>query len=307
MNCNSKIYNDIGIEAEYILRIDGVGKKYRGFSLENISFQIPRGTIMGLLGRNGAGKTTLIQLLLGHTKQSSGIIHIGRYNMAEDMLKAQQQLGFVVDKPVFFKEHTIWRNADWFGSFYPEYSPEEMSKWIKICQLDGGKRVQELSKGELVKLQFAFAMSHHCKLLILDEPTGNLDPVFRKEFLRILQETVDCCQVSVLISTHLTEDLEQIADDITILEQGRMLYTGSMEEIKQRYQIVKGSPDAGKMLKKQKIQGILGCHVTNVGFEAMADKAWYQPGMLEQYAQEKLLWEEADLSAAMYYLTRGGK
>lgn len=153
-----------------------------------------------------------------------------------------------------------------------------------------------------MKFQFAFAVSHHPRVLLLDEPTGNLDPVFRKEFLNIVQEVVEEEQIGVLFSSHLTSDLEQIADVVALLEQGELLYAESMEKLKSRYCLLKGDPQTGKKLKISAEPGIIGIQVSRVGFEAMADLENVSENL--QNMMETIMQEEIDLSKWMYYMTK---
>lgn len=236
------------------LRTEGLSKKYRGFWLSNISLEIPPGNILGLLGRNGAGKTTTIKLLSGHTKKTAGSIWVQGMNMERNPIQARSQIGLMLDEPMFFETKSLWENGIAFGRFYQEFTEKQWKKWLSVCGLQSSSWLGLLSKGERMKFQFAFAMAHRARVLLLDEPTGNLDAVFRKEFLNILQEAVEEEQISVLLSSHLTSDLEKVADSIALLEQGELLYTGSMENMISRYRLIKGSQEEGRVLREKRIQ-----------------------------------------------------
>ncbi len=301
------------------LKVETLSKKYRRFQLKDISFEIPPGSILGLLGRNGAGKTTAIKLLTGHTKKSGGTIWVNGSDMEKGLVPAQSQIGFVLDEPMFLETKSLWENGNIFGRFYPGFSQERWKEWLSICNLPKSDWLGMLSKGQRVKFQFAFAMAHRPRILLLDEPTGNLDPVFRKEFLDILQEVVEKEQISVLFSSHLTSDLEKVADQIALLEQGALLYTGSMEELLSRYCLIKGDPKEGRKLKTEKPSGMIGIQVNNVGFEAMIDREKLLQNQKDGtqgsfgagldglgLSEDEILREEIDLSKWMYYMTKGG-
>lgn len=311
------------------LKVQGLYKKYRRFRLQDISFDIPPGSIMGLLGKNGAGKTTIMKLLTGSISKNNGKIQIGSTDMEKEPIKAKSDIGFIIDEPMFFEKRTLWENGVVFGRFYQNFTEKEWKKWLDICKLQSSARLNTLSKGERVKFQFAFAIAHHPKVLLLDEPTGNMDPVFRKAFLEILQEIVEKERISVLFSTHLTSDLEKIADRITLLDQGKVLYTDSMERMLTRYVIVKGSPEDGKKIKKGNYPEVVGIKISRIGFEAMLDlekveenTSFFEMGIRDKKEFNKnmdnfgasavrgnfpdLLWEEVDLSRWMYYKTQFG-
>ncbi len=301
------------------LKVERLSKKYRRFQLKDVSFEIPPGSILGLLGRNGAGKTTAIKILTGHTKKSSGSIWVNGIDMTKSLVAAQSQIGFVLEEPMFLETKSLWENGRIFGRFYPGFTEETWKEWLSICNLKKSDWLGMLSKGQRVKFQFAFAMAHHPRVLLLDEPTGNLDPVFRREFLDILQEAVEKEQISVLFSSHLPSDLEKVADQIALLEQGELLYADSMEALFSRYCLVKGGPEEGKRLKREHPSEILGIQVNRVGFEAMLDKEKLPESQRREldeafgdglacleWAGSEVLWEEIDLSKWMYYMTKGG-
>lgn len=325
------------------LRAEGLSKRYKKFWLKDVSLDIPSGSILGLLGRNGAGKTTTIKLLAGQDKKSGGKVWVDGVDMDKEPVLARSQIGFVMDGPMFLESRSLWGNGMAFGRFYPNFTEAGWKKWLSVFGLQKSVKLRELSKGERVKFQFAFAVSHHPRLLLLDEPTGNLDPVFRKEFLDILLGVAEEEQTSVLLSSHLTKDLEKVADRVALLEQGRLLYMDSMEHLVNRYCIVKGGAEEGRRLSDGGYPEIVGIKATKVGFEALVDKEKIQfpqgkiegssglPGHIgqplelgagqasESYGnwaailgshlglKDGFLCEEIDLSKWMYYMTTGGR
>ena len=302
-------------------RAERLSKIYKRFWLEDVSLDIPPGSILGLLGRNGAGKTTTIKILAGHTRKSSGKIWVNGVDMGKEPMLAQSQIGFVLDGPMFLESRSLWGNGIAFGRFYPGFTEESWGKWLSVFGLQRSVKLRALSKGERVKFQFAFAIAHHPRLLLLDEPTGNLDPVSRKEFLDILQDVAEEEQISVLFSSHLTSDLEKAADQIALLEQGKLLYADSMERLMSRYCLVKGAPEEGKRLKAGDYPEIVGIQASKVGFEALVDREKIEvpqghtesgkdgfPASLSARwgLKDRFLCEEVDVSKWMYYMTTGG-
>ncbi len=298
------------------LKVEGLSKKRRWFCLKDISFEVPPGSILGLLGRNGSGKTTIMKLLAGHTTRSHGNIFVNHVDMGKDLVLAQSQIGFVLDAPMFLEAKSLWENGRIFGRFYPEFTEKGWKTWLSACGLQKSDLLGQLSKGDRVKFQFAFAMSHHPKVLLLDEPTGNLDPVSRKEFLNMLLEVVENGQISVLFSSHLTTDLEQVADQVALLDQGEILYSSSMGQLFSRYCLIKGGPREGERIQARHYPEIVGMKVTQVGFEALLDKgklpkrsgnslANATPGWQAELGNQ-VVYEETDLSRWMYYMVKGG-
>ena len=221
-----------------MLQVYKVSKKLVIFKLENISFELPKGYIMGLIGTNGAGKTTLIHLLLGLYSLDSGEIIIDGMTYEHNEREIKDMIGTVLVDELFTPQLTLLENANFYGKFYKNYDEQLFLKYINTFNLNPNSRFKTLSKGEKLKFQFAFALSHNPKLLILDEPTANFDPEFRKEFFRILCEFISDGQKSVILATHLTTDLDQVADYITYLEKGKLMLSQNIEELRCSYKLI---------------------------------------------------------------------
>lgn len=195
---------------ESALMVRGVCRQQGKFELRDISFTLPRGYIMGLVGRMGSGKTTLLKSILNPSLIKSGSVEY------------EGQAGFIMEDAPFFAEATLKENMDVFKNLYRNYDEKEFYERLKRVELEDHKVYGLLSKGEKVRFQFAFAMGHHTRLLLLDEPTSGLDVTFRREFLYMLQEAVEKQMISVIFSTHLTDELERIADFIGIMDNGTL-------------------------------------------------------------------------------------
>lgn len=195
---------------ESALMVRGVCRQQGKFELRDISFTLPRGYIMGLVGRMGSGKTTLLKSILNPSLIKSGSVEY------------EGQAGFIMEDAPFFAEATLKENMDVFKNLYRNYDEKKFYERLKRVELEDHKVYGLLSKGEKVRFQFAFAMGHHPRLLLLDEPTSGLDVTFRREFLYMLQEAVEKQMISVIFSTHLTDELERIADFIGIMDNGTL-------------------------------------------------------------------------------------
>lgn len=217
------------------LQVEGIGKRFFSFELKDISFSLEPGYILGLTGRNGAGKTTLIKLLANPDYGKKGTIRICGTDARKNAYKAKQEIGLLMEEKPFFWQHTLTENAELLGGFYEKFSMEKFQSYLRKFDLQGGSYYSELSRGMKMKFQLAFALSYGPKLLLMDEATGGLDVVFRREFYYLLQEAVEQEMVSVIISTHVTEDLDKVADYVAFIENGRMKFYESKEELQESY------------------------------------------------------------------------
>jgi ABC-2 type transport system ATP-binding protein len=251
------------------LEIRGVGKRYKGFALEDVSFALPRGYVMGLIGPNGAGKTTLIKLVLNLVRRSAGAIRVlGLDNLrAEAEIKAR--IGFVPDEPKFHEDVPLRTLKAATAPFYPGWDDRRFRELASTFQLPMDKKYKALSHGTKVKFALALALSHGAELVLLDEPTSGLDPVFRRELLGILAGLLQDDRVSVLFSTHITADLEKIADFITFLKDGRVVFSRSKDEVLGTYGVVKGGRE---ILDEDSRQLFVGIRVHPHGFEALTSR-----------------------------------
>jgi ABC-2 type transport system ATP-binding protein len=209
---------------------------------------------MGFVGQNGAGKTTTIRCVLNMAARDSGEIKIFGLDNVRDELAVKQELAAVFDEIFFVDTWRVREVEQAIRDFYSGWDSRVYGEYLKKFGLSPDKRVKELSRGMKMKLMLAVAMSHGAKLLILDEPTSGLDPVARDELLDILREYIADGEKSVFFSTHITSDLERIADYITLIDHGRIFYTGTKDGLLEHFCIVKGSKvDLTEELKKKMI------------------------------------------------------
>lgn len=252
------------------LEIASLTKSYGDFVLDHISFSLPMGYIMGLIGPNGAGKTTTIRLILDMIAPDHGSISLFGKDHRVFQQEVKQNIGIVPDGNYFVDE---WKMADVekaLSLFYPNWNGGTYHTLLARFGIDEKKRVKELSKGMQMKLMLACAFSYDARLLILDEPTSGLDPVSRDELLEILADYIEDGQHSVLFSTHITGDLEKIADYITYLDMGRLRFTGSREAFTDSYRTVRGDISLLTAAMKEKLIGLRTFHT---GYEALIQTA----------------------------------
>ncbi len=239
-----------------LVEVKNLSKTFEMFSLNHISFQLPKGYIMGLIGQNGSGKTTLLHTILGLYKQTAGEVLILGKTYEESEKEIRNLTGTVLTEKIFEEELTLEENAEEFGRYFQNYRKELLEDYLEQFSLDKAQLFGTLSTGEMLKFQFAFAMAHQPKLLILDEPTGNFDPKFRMQFWEILKEFIADGEKSVILATHLTDDLDQIADYILYLEDGNVLFWNDIETLRQEFCIVAGDEEKIKLLPKENMVSI---------------------------------------------------
>lgn len=248
------------------LEVRNLHKTYSDFTLDSVSFSLPAGYIMGFVGQNGAGKTTTIRCILNMAVRDGGEIKIFGLDNVHDELAVKQKLAAVFDEIFFVDTWRVKEVEKAIRGFYSGWDSRLYGEYIKKFELPPEKRVKELSRGMKMKLMLAVAMSHDAKLLILDEPTSGLDPVARDELLGILREYIKDGEKSVFFSTHITSDLERIADYITLIDHGRIFYTGTKDGLVEHFCIVKGSKtDLNDDMKKK----LIGLSITSAGFTGM--------------------------------------
>lgn len=253
---------------ETYLEIQNVKKRFPNFTLDDISFSLPKGYIMGLIGSNGAGKTTTIKLILNMLEKDNGYIKVFGLDSIEQERQLKQNVGVVFDSNPFVNEWTVAETEKAISPFYSTWKHNVFSDMLERFHLSPKAKVGNLSRGMQMKLMLACAFSHDAKLLILDEPTSGLDPLARDELLEMLQEYIKDGDKSVLFSTHITTDLQRVADYITLLANGKLIFTGSMDDLLQKYRIIKGTPNE---LTSELSKNIIGLRKTNIGFEGLID------------------------------------
>jgi ABC-2 type transport system ATP-binding protein len=239
-----------------VLEVNNLTKVFNGFSIDSISFNVPSGSIMGFVGQNGAGKTTTIRLILNMLKRDNGEINLFGLDNVKNELEIKQNLGIIFDDFFFIDMWQIKDMEDTIKAFYSSWDSKLFRQYLDRFHLPLGKRIKDLSRGMKVKLMLAVAMSHNAKLLILDEPTSGLDPVARNELLDIFKEYIANGERSILFSTHITSDLEKVADYITLIDNGRLFYSGNTTDLINSYLIVRGSPDILSADLKENIIGL---------------------------------------------------
>ena len=236
---------------ENILEIKNLCKKYDGFELKNINLELPKGMIMGLIGENGAGKTTTIRAILNLLNDTCGEIKIFGLDNKEYEKQIKEDIGVVLDDS-FFSDNMNPKDINKImRNIYKNWDESVYIKYLDNFKLPSNQNIKEYSRGMKMKLKLAVALSHKAKLLILDEPTSGLDPIARNEILDVFQEFIQDENNSILVSSHITSDLEHIADYITFISDGNIIFCKSKDELLDNYGIVKCSEEQFKEIDQR--------------------------------------------------------
>lgn len=277
-----------------MLEIKNLSKKFKKFELTDVSFNLKPGYIMGFIGPNGAGKSTTIKLIMNLIKKNSGGIKLFGKDHIDFERQVKDRIGFVYDENYFYEDLTIKQMKNIIAPFYSKWDDDVFNKYIKDFNLDPKMKIKALSKGMKMKFSLSLALSHDADLIIMDEPTSGLDPIFRREILDILQDIIQDEKKSVFFSTHITTDLEKIADYITFINDGKVVFSESKDEILESYRIVKGGND---LLDDDIRSEFIGLRETGVGFEGLAKG----PERLKELFGDEVLIERPTLEDIMVY------
>ena len=221
-----------------ILQVEDLTKEYAGFKLDHVSFSLPSGAMIGLIGENGAGKSTTINAILNLIKKDAGRVTFWGQEL-ESGKALKEDIGVVFDDINFYETLTPAKVGRISAEAYRQWDDALYGEYLKRFQISPKKEIKTLSKGTKMKLCIAVALSHRPRLLILDEATSGLDPVMRDDILDIFLDFVQDENHSILMSSHITTDLEKVADYITCIHQGKVLFSKSKDELRYQYGIIR--------------------------------------------------------------------
>jgi len=285
---------------EYAVEIENLRKEFKGFTLKDVSFRIPKGYVMGLIGPNGAGKTTLIKMIMNLIRKNSGRILVFGKDHIQHEAEIKSQIGFVYDVPCFYEDLKLKKLASGIAPFYPKWNHELFLGLMNRFELPLDKKFKKLSHGMKMKFSLCLALSHDADLILMDEPTSGLDPVFRQELLSHLSQIMLDEEKTVLFSTHITSDLERIADYITFINNGEILFSSTLDEVLGKWGIIKAGKD---LLEKKDIPGIMGYQKTEYGIEILTSETEKAQTLLPPDS----ITEKASLEDIMYFMSKGDK
>lgn len=283
-----------------VIELRNLKKSYSQFTVDNISLDVKQGYITGLIGPNGVGKSTLIKMMLGIIRPDSGSVKILGFDMPKQEVDIKQRIGIVSDECFYYEHLKIRDLRKMIAPFYRKWSDKKFNNYLEQFELSPEKKIEELSKGMKIKFSLAVALSHEAELLIMDEPTSGLDPVFRRELLDLLADMMQNERNSIIFSTHITTDLDRIADYITFINRGRLVFNESKDEVLERYAIVKGDL---QLLDSDVRSNFIGIRETAVGFEGLVDNRQEALQLFGNYA----VFDKPSLEDIIYFTAKGGR
>jgi ABC-2 type transport system ATP-binding protein len=281
-----------------ILEVTGLRKAYKGFALKDVSFAIPQGTIMGLIGPNGAGKTTIIKLIMNLIRRQAGRIEIFGLDNLRHEPEVKSRIGFVYDTPCFPPDISLLRIKSALAPFYPTWDEALFRRLMEEFNLPAKKKFKTLSHGMKMKFALALALAHQADLVLMDEPTAGLDPVFRQELLGKLSGLIQDERKSVLFSSHITTDLEKIADYITFIHEGSIVFSAAKDDILETWGLIKAGP---RDLRLADIPGLRGHRIGEFGLEALTSEA----AEARRRLGSRAVYDKATLEDIMYFVSKG--
>lgn len=257
---------------ENCIELKNVTRSYNKFALKDVSFAVPTGSVMGFIGENGAGKSTTIKALLGLIRPDSGSITVLGEDAGKLSPETKEKIGVVFDSLTFPRELNAKQLDKVLSGIYKQWDSEKFYGYLTRFELPLNKKLKSFSRGMEMRVSIAAALSHDPQLLVLDEPTGGLDPVMRSEILDIFLEFMQDESHSILMSTHITSDLEHIADYITFIHKGEIVFTEERGEMLEKHRILKCTDEELAEIAKEDIIGMRKGRYSNEVLTASAEK-----------------------------------
>ncbi|MBD5474752.1 MAG: ABC transporter ATP-binding protein [Lachnospiraceae bacterium] len=255
-------------ETVNVIEIKGVTKDYGDFKLDNISFAVPEGSVCGFIGQNGAGKTTTIRLILDAINRDGGEIYLFGKSIDKDSASLREDIGVVFDEMGFHDFLTARQINTIMKNVYKNWNEKKYFEYLKRFSLPTKKACGSFSRGMRMKLQIATALSHEAKLLIMDEPTSGLDPIVRNEMLQIFREYVIEEDHTILLSSHITGDLEKLADEVVFIDGGKIVLQGNKDEILEKHGILRCKKDELDAISESLI---VSAEISSLGAEVLVN------------------------------------
>lgn len=286
-------------EMKNVIELKNVSKDYGDFKLDNISFEVPEGCVCGFIGQNGAGKTTTIQLILDTIARDSGEITLFGKSIDGDSASLREDIGLVFDEMGFHEFLTAKQINTIMKNVYKNWDEALYFDYLKRFSLPSKKACGSFSRGMRMKLQIATALSHGAKLLIMDEPTSGLDPIVRNEMLQIFREYVVKEDHTILLSSHITGDLEKLADEVVFIDGGRIVIKGNKDEILEKHGIIK--------CKKEELAGIDKELIVSYELSSMGAEILVNDVNTARKLYPNMVIEQAGLEDIMIYYVNSSK
>lgn len=283
---------------ENVIELQQVHKSFKDFQLKDLSISVKKGFVTGFIGGNGVGKSTTIKLIMNLLKPDQGSVSVFGLDYHKHEKSIKERIGFVYDENIFYEDLTLKDMKKIIQPAYPNWDNDVFAQYVDMFELPQNQQMKTLSKGMKMKASLAFALAHDAELIIMDEPTSGLDPIFRRELLNILHELMLDEKKTIFFSTHITTDLDRIADYITFIHNGEHMFTKEFYKIEEDYAIVKGELE---LLDHETEQNFISIKKTNRGFEALTA----QKDQVAKVFGNTVILEKPTLEDIMYYTKKG--
>lgn len=280
------------------IEISNVTKTLNEFELNIENLNIEKGFITGFIGPNGSGKTTTIKLILNMIFKDRGSIKIFGKEYKSDDIDIKQIIGYVGDVSGYIPESKLKDIKKGISVFYKNWDEKVYQKYVEKFKLNENKRYKDLSKGQQKKFELVMALSHHPKIIIMDEPTANLDPLVRNEFLEILQEHIEKEEATVFYSTHITSDLDKVSDYLVFIYNGKIILKGERDIILDNHRIIRGNKN---LIDNDTKKELVSFKENQFGFEGLTSNV---KSAYEVFGEE-VVYDKANLEDILMYYTRG--
>ncbi|MEK4521011.1 ABC transporter ATP-binding protein [Psychrobacillus sp. FSL W7-1493] len=278
-----------------VIEFQGVSKKFETLTIDNVDLQIKEGYTTGFIGPNGSGKSTMIKLMMNLLQPDKGKVSVFGKNYASHEKEIKNRIGFVYDSNIFYQSLNLKEISKIVAPAYKAWDDQQFNQYVNQFELPLNKSLKNFSKGMKMKASIAIALSHHAELIIMDEPTSGLDPTFRRELLDIFQEIMVNEGRSIFFSTHTTSDLERFADYIVLVDKGKILLNQRIDELQERYVVVKGSTD---LLDRDTEAHFIDIERSQGVFQALSKDA----EEVQKVFEDHVVIEKASLDEIMYYM-----
>jgi len=283
---------------ENVVELKNVTKRFKGFSVNHINLQVKRGFVTGFIGANGAGKSSTIKTMMNLLKPDAGEVKLFGLDYKTHEKEIKQRIGFVYDGNIFFEGLNLKDIKRIVAPAYKRWDDTIFYQYVEQFELPLNKAIKTFSKGMQMKASLAIALSHHAELIIMDEPTAGLDPIFRRELLDLLQELMVDGNRTIFFSTHITTDLDRIADYIAFIQKGELVFNQSIHDVAENYALVKGELN---LLDRDTEKAFVHVHRASTGFEALTDNI----KAAKNTFGDTVIIERASLEDIMYYFKGG--
>ncbi|GGP13035.1 ABC transporter ATP-binding protein [Oceanobacillus neutriphilus] len=280
---------------ENVIELHDVSKSLKAFTIHNMDLQIKQGYVTGFIGANGAGKSTTMKLIMNLLQPDNGEINVFGLDYASHEKEIKNRIGFVYDSNIFYESLNLKDISRIIAPAYTHWDQQQFKAYVNQFDLPLNKPMKKFSKGMQMKASIAMALSHDAELIVMDEPTAGLDPTSRRELLDIFQEVMVDGKRTILFSTHITSDLDRIADFIVLIDEGEILIDKPVYELQEQYAVVKGS---NELLDADTEVYFIKIERSPNGFQALTKEAAKVRGVFGKH----VVIEEASLEEIMFYM-----